>query len=308
MCIYGFGVQQITRGYSFKKIGFSDFWQIFDQGMHGARQLQNEEAEEPTYITQRPIQIYFSRDGMLRVCLNVGLTFVGPDLTSSSTVRTAPYFKEKSVLFNHLKEKAQQEHLDMARNQKGEYSVNVSNQAANGICESSDDIDPPEPLLEDSLVDVFDALFLSSVTIGWYKVIPNKAKVFYWVPMCKKSASVRHEAEVLGSIAGLLWETSLLDPDEGIRFHGLSIPECQKVLQATKTGGEPLPEGLLWLHLTGKVAMGNFLIVIDAADGAKLATSLACNNGSKSGDSMKCAGFQGFGMKVSIKHLGPSMI
>ncbi|PIA48592.1 hypothetical protein AQUCO_01400879v1 [Aquilegia coerulea] len=54
-------------------------------------------------------------------------------------------------------------------------------------------------------------------------------------------------------MTGLLWETSLLDPDEGIRFRGLSIPECQKVLPAAKPGGEPLPEGLLWLLLTGKV-------------------------------------------------------
>lgn len=33
----------------------------------------------------------------------------------------------------------------------------------------------------------------------------------------------------------------------------MSIPECQKVLPAAKPGGEPLPEGLLWLLLTGKV-------------------------------------------------------
>ncbi len=26
---------------------------------------------------------------------------------------------------------------------------------------------------------------------------------------------------------GLLWETSLLDPEEGIRFRGYSIPELQ---------------------------------------------------------------------------------
>eukprot|EP00268_Persea_americana_P004738 TRINITY_DN1152_c0_g1_i7.p1 TRINITY_DN1152_c0_g1~~TRINITY_DN1152_c0_g1_i7.p1 ORF type:complete len:475 (-),score=91.63 TRINITY_DN1152_c0_g1_i7:352-1776(-) len=52
---------------------------------------------------------------------------------------------------------------------------------------------------------------------------------------------------------GLLWETSLLDPDEGIRFRGLSIPECQNVLPTAIPGGEPLPEGLLWLLLTGKV-------------------------------------------------------
>lgn len=40
---------------------------------------------------------------------------------------------------------------------------------------------------------------------------------------------------------------------QGIRFRGLSIPECQKVLPAAKPDGEPLPEGLLWLLLTGKV-------------------------------------------------------
>ncbi|CAM8952293.1 hypothetical protein QQ045_017905 [Rhodiola kirilowii] len=61
---------------------------------------------------------------------------------------------------------------------------------------------------------------------------------------------------VLGGMrgmTGLLWETSLLDADEGIRFRGLSIPECQKVLPSAKPEGEPLPEGLLWLLLTGKV-------------------------------------------------------
>ncbi|CAA0820710.1 Citrate synthase 4- mitochondrial [Striga hermonthica] len=61
---------------------------------------------------------------------------------------------------------------------------------------------------------------------------------------------------VLGGMrgmTGLLWETSLLDPEEGIRFRGLSIPECQKLLPAATPGGEPLPEGLLWLLLTGKV-------------------------------------------------------
>lgn len=61
---------------------------------------------------------------------------------------------------------------------------------------------------------------------------------------------------VLGGMrgmTGLLWETSLLDPEEGIRFRGLSIPECQKLLPGAKPGGEPLPEGLLWLLLTGKV-------------------------------------------------------
>jgi len=54
-------------------------------------------------------------------------------------------------------------------------------------------------------------------------------------------------------IKGMLWNTSLLDPDEGIRFRGHTIPECQNILPAAIFGGEPLPEGMLWLLLTGKV-------------------------------------------------------
>jgi citrate synthase len=54
-------------------------------------------------------------------------------------------------------------------------------------------------------------------------------------------------------IKGLVTETSVLDPEEGIRFRGLSIPECQKVLPKAVGGEEPLPEGLFWLLVTGHV-------------------------------------------------------
>lgn len=54
-------------------------------------------------------------------------------------------------------------------------------------------------------------------------------------------------------IKGLVWEPSVLDADEGIRFRGLSIPECQKVLPKAPGGNEPLPEGLFWLLITGDV-------------------------------------------------------
>nr|GEV84042.1 citrate synthase, mitochondrial [Tanacetum cinerariifolium] len=54
-------------------------------------------------------------------------------------------------------------------------------------------------------------------------------------------------------MTGLLWGTSLLNPDEEIHFQGLSIPKCQQVLPAAKPGGEPLPKGLLWLLLNVKV-------------------------------------------------------
>lgn len=54
-------------------------------------------------------------------------------------------------------------------------------------------------------------------------------------------------------IKGLVCETSVLDPDEGIRFRGYSIPECQKLLPKAPGGAEPLPEGLFWLLMTGDV-------------------------------------------------------
>ena len=54
-------------------------------------------------------------------------------------------------------------------------------------------------------------------------------------------------------IKGLVTETSVLDPEEGIRFRGYSIPECQGLLPTAPGGSEPLPEGLFWLLLTGQV-------------------------------------------------------
>ncbi|QPG75615.1 hypothetical protein FOA43_002972 [Brettanomyces nanus] len=54
-------------------------------------------------------------------------------------------------------------------------------------------------------------------------------------------------------IKGLVWEGSVLDPYEGIRFRGRTIPEIQKVLPKVEGGEEPLPEALFWLLLTGEV-------------------------------------------------------
>mmetsp|Transcript_20697 Transcript_20697/g.31646 ORF Transcript_20697/g.31646 Transcript_20697/m.31646 type:complete len:460 (+) Transcript_20697:583-1962(+) len=51
----------------------------------------------------------------------------------------------------------------------------------------------------------------------------------------------------------MLWETSLLDASEGIRFRGHSIPELQNILPTFRQGGEPIPEALTWLLLTGEV-------------------------------------------------------
>ncbi|KAH0613866.1 uncharacterized protein H6S33_005752 [Morchella sextelata] len=54
-------------------------------------------------------------------------------------------------------------------------------------------------------------------------------------------------------IKGMIWEGSVLDANEGIRFHGKTIKECQSILPKGKTGQEMLPEGMFWLLLTGQV-------------------------------------------------------
>ena len=72
-----------------------------------------------------------------------------------------------------------------------------------------------------------------------------------------KSFLASHGNEVMGEIKvsqlyqgmrgmpALISETSKLDPDEGIRFRGYSIPELQKLLPKYPGGEEPLPEGCL---------------------------------------------------------------
>lgn len=51
----------------------------------------------------------------------------------------------------------------------------------------------------------------------------------------------------------MVWEGSVLDANEGIRFHGMTIKECQDKLPKGKTGTEMLPEAMFWLLLTGEV-------------------------------------------------------
>ncbi|KAA8492383.1 Citrate synthase, mitochondrial [Porphyridium purpureum] len=55
------------------------------------------------------------------------------------------------------------------------------------------------------------------------------------------------------SVKAMTYETSLLDSEEGIRFRGYTIPECQELLPRAPGGLEPLPEALFWLLLTGDI-------------------------------------------------------
>lgn len=51
----------------------------------------------------------------------------------------------------------------------------------------------------------------------------------------------------------MVWEGSVLDPNEGIRFHGRTIKDCQKELPKGTSGTEMLPEAMFWLLITGEV-------------------------------------------------------
>jgi citrate synthase len=90
------------------------------------------------------------------------------------------------------------------------------------------------------------------------EIIPEKRELFKRLRTKHGGVSLG-EVKVenaLGGMRGLkamLWEGSVLDPDEGIRFHGMTIPECQEKLPKGKTGTEMLPESMFWLLLTGKV-------------------------------------------------------
>lgn len=54
-------------------------------------------------------------------------------------------------------------------------------------------------------------------------------------------------------ITGLVTETSKLDPEEGIRFRGYSIPEIREKFPKAPNGTEPLPEGVFYLMLIGEI-------------------------------------------------------
>ena len=51
----------------------------------------------------------------------------------------------------------------------------------------------------------------------------------------------------------MVTETSSVDPHEGIRYRGMSIPELQAKLPKAPGGSQPLPEAVFYLLLTGDV-------------------------------------------------------
>ncbi len=65
--------------------------------------------------------------------------------------------------------------------------------------------------------------------------------------------SLRQIYSGMRGMLSMVTETSKLDPDEGIRFRGYSLPEIQDVLPRAKGSNQPLPEGMFYLMLIGKL-------------------------------------------------------
>jgi len=78
--------------------------------------------------------------------------------------------------------------------------------------------------------------------------------------MLKENGNKKVDEVILKQVYGgargikmMVWETSQLDPIEGIRFRGYSIPQLRELLPKGPDGKEPRPEGLFWLMLVGEI-------------------------------------------------------
>jgi citrate synthase len=63
----------------------------------------------------------------------------------------------------------------------------------------------------------------------------------------------------------MVTETSSVDPQEGIRYRGMTIPDLQAKLPKAPRGSQPLPEGVFWLLLTGDVPTERQVAEVTAA-------------------------------------------
>lgn len=73
--------------------------------------------------------------------------------------------------------------------------------------------------------------------------------------------------KAIGGMRGLkalVCDTSYLDPMEGIRFRGMTIPETRAALPTPADGGEAYPSGLWYVLLTGEVPTAEQVDALEA--------------------------------------------
>lgn len=94
------------------------------------------------------------------------------------------------------------------------------------------------------------------------RIIPSKRQRF--LEFKKNKSDVKIGDITVGSILGgmrgnnsMFWETTTLSPTEGIKFHNLTIQQCQEKLPGLQHDAKLdkifLPESMLWLLMTGQV-------------------------------------------------------
>jgi len=89
------------------------------------------------------------------------------------------------------------------------------------------------------------------------KVGPMRERV---QKLLKEKGNVKVDEVAINQVIGgmrdinsMLWVISDLDPQEGIRFRGQTIPDLQAKLPKAPGGSEPLPEGIFYFLLTGDI-------------------------------------------------------
>ena len=81
-----------------------------------------------------------------------------------------------------------------------------------------------------------------------------------------------HVNQAMGGIRGckvLICDTSYLDPMEGIRFRGMTIPETRAALPKKAGDEEPYALGIWWLLLTGEIPTMEEILDLEAEVKAK---------------------------------------
>lgn len=93
-------------------------------------------------------------------------------------------------------------------------------------------------------------------------LIPGKRKEL--LDLKTRFGNVKVGEITIGSVIGgmrgndsMFWQSTTLDPNEGVRFHGRTIEQCQRTLPgdwlSSNGNGNFLPESMLWLLMTGQV-------------------------------------------------------
>jgi citrate synthase len=98
------------------------------------------------------------------------------------------------------------------------------------------------------------------------KMIPTREKVQgilkTYGEMKISDVSIAQAYGGMRSVKCMVWETSALDPIEGIRFRGFTIPELREKLPKAPGGEEPLPEGIFYLLMTGELPTNDDVMAI----------------------------------------------